>query len=321
MSPLSPSPAENTIGRIRPLNIMRDLPKVADLLELCFHKNMDSEGKSYVKQMRRASRDHLYLSWVSNSLPLKGYVWEDKKRIIGNISIIPFRKEKKNIALLANIAVHPDYRRKGIARRLTQLGIEDVQKRNVKGIWLQVDESNLGAISLYKDLGFEARALRTTWQANSNPPQKQKKTTIKVIPRQAKFWTKQIHWINQIYPKEIRWYRMPDWESFKPGLKYWLYKLFVEFDIQQKTVLKDGKLQAVLMWTRGTARRTPIWLATNPQTDSQSLTALLLHARLQLFSPNRTLTIDYPANQFEDAFTEADFIPHRTLLWMKKESQ
>ena len=305
------------IGKLRPLNILRDLPKVADLVELCFHKNMDSEGKSYVRQMRAASQDRRYLTWASNSLPLKGYVWEDKKEIVGNISIIPFRKAKKNVILLANIAVHPDYRRKGIARQLTQKGIEDAEKRGAASIWLHVEKNNLGAINLYKELGFKAHSLRTTWVVDAKLPPKEKKSP-QIISNAARFWDVENSWLNRAYPEEIRWYRMPEWKTFKPGIRYWFYRLFVEYDIQQWATQKDGSLQALLLWMRTYTRHAPIWLAASPQADSESITKLLLYARLKLAAPRRILTLDYPADQFTTAFKNAGFTPRRTLLWMRK---
>ena len=308
---------QTKVGELRPLNIMRDLPKVADLVELCFQHNMDSEGKSYLRQMRRASQDSGYLSWASNSVPLKGYIWEDQKRIVGNISVVPFRKAKKNIILLANIAVHPDYRRRGIARLLTEKGVAQARQRRAKEIWLQVEESNRSAIKIYESLGFQARALRTTWNATSElKPEKRK---IEITTRTARFWAEQYRWLTEKYPEEIRWYRMPDFQNFKPGLKYWFHKLFVEMDIRQWAVQKDGKFQAALIWTGNHARRTPIWLASVPQADTETLAALLLHARLHLAAQRRHLYIDYPAGEQVEAFKAAGFAPHRTLLWMRAE--
>ncbi len=314
MSIITLSPTD--FGKLRPLNILRDLPKVADLVELCFHKNMDNEGKSYVQQMRTASQDRRYLNWASNSLPFKGYIWEDEKRVVGNISIIPFRKAKKNVILLANIAVHPDYRRRGIARELTQKGIKDAQKRGAASIWLHVERNNLGAINLYKELGFEAHSLRTTWIVKSEHPPK--KTSIKSVSGVVRFWEKENRWLNRAYPKEIRWYRMPDLRNFKPGIRHWLYRLFVEYDLRQWTIQKDGERQAALFWMRTYTRRAPIWLAASPQADSESLTNLLLYARLKLAAPRRIITLDYPADQFTSAFENAGFTFRRTLLWMRK---
>jgi len=56
------------IGPIRPLSILRDLPQVADLIELCFALTIDDEGQSYLQQMRRASHNNDFLRWAEKSL-------------------------------------------------------------------------------------------------------------------------------------------------------------------------------------------------------------------------------------------------------------
>jgi hypothetical protein len=35
--------------QLRPLNIVRDLPAVADLVEKCFADTMDAEGRRYIQ--------------------------------------------------------------------------------------------------------------------------------------------------------------------------------------------------------------------------------------------------------------------------------
>ncbi len=312
---------QSKVGKMRPLNILRDLPKVADLVELCFKKNMGSEGRIYLEQMRSASRKENPLNWSSNSVPLKGYIWETQKSVVGNISIVPFRKAKKNVVLLANIAVHPDFRRKGIARSLTQKGIAEAEKRGAKSIWLHVERNNIGAINLYKELGFQPHSNRTTWVVDKEIPPRKKNPSIRITSRSAQFWAEQKRWLNQAYPEAIRWYRMPNFETFKPGLKYWLHRLFVEYDIKQWAVQRDGELQSVLLWEGTYARHAPIWLAAAPQADSESLTFLLLYVRYQLASPKRNLTIDYLADKFTTAFERAGFSPQRTLLWMVKNNE
>jgi predicted N-acetyltransferase YhbS len=315
MSTISlPLPAEQNIGRMRPLNIMRDLSKVADLVELCFHKNMDGEGRRYVQQMRDASHDRHYLSWISSSMPVMGYVWEDQKKIIGNISIIPFRKGN---FLLANIAVHPEYRRKGIARHLTEKGMQHVRKRGASAIWLHVEKGNHGAIKLYETLGFQIKAHRTTWNAPKHNLEEMNKISQPVLSRSSRFWEQQIEWLLRSYPLDFSWYRMPDFQIFSPGIKHWLYRIFVENDIRQWAIKKDGQLQAALSWMQTRTRRSPLWLATTPQADTASLADLLLHARLHLASQRVNLYLDYPADENVAAFELAGFSASRTLVWMR----
>jgi len=156
--------------QLRPLNILRDLPGVADLVEKCFADTMDSEGRRYLQQMRRAGQDNVFMRWAANaadsvSMPLSGYVWEENGEIIGNVSLIPYREKKKKIFLIANVATRQDYRRRGIGRALTAAAIRHAQERHAAAIWLHVRDDNPGAIALYLSLGFQELARRTLWQA------------------------------------------------------------------------------------------------------------------------------------------------------------
>ena len=38
---------------MRAMNMFRDLPAVADLIELCFASTMDNDGQRYIADMRR----------------------------------------------------------------------------------------------------------------------------------------------------------------------------------------------------------------------------------------------------------------------------
>src|SRR5512134_3835864 len=178
---------------LRPLNMLRDLSAVADLIELCFSTTMDHEGQQYLSDMRRASRDDSFLHWASRmtetaSLPLMGYVWEQDGRIIGNASLIPFRDKGKRVFLIANVATHPDYRRRGIGRALTERVMRQARDKKVSAIWLHVREDNPGAIKLYQELGFREIARRTTWAAPPDPFLPKPDTDIQIVSRDPRFW-------------------------------------------------------------------------------------------------------------------------------------
>jgi ribosomal-protein-alanine N-acetyltransferase len=61
---------------------------------------------------------------------------------------------------IMNIAVSPDFRRRGIATALMQRLFELTDDRSRRGYTLEVRVSNDGAISLYERLGFTARGIR-----------------------------------------------------------------------------------------------------------------------------------------------------------------
>jgi len=315
-------------GHVRPLNVLRDLSRVADLIELCFASSMDNEGQSYVRQMRRASRDVSFMRWASNavesaSLPLSGFVWEQDGRIIGNTSLVPFRQAgKKRIYLIANVATHPDYRRRGIARALTEQAVQSARQRGADEIWLHVREDNPGAVQMYSDLGFKELARRTTWRASregyfatDTTPRSPAPGLPIVTKRHPRFWPQQLEWLNRLHPDELGWYRSMNWNSLKPGFWNWFYRLFVEFDLQQWAVQKNGELQGVLAWLP-TQRSSPLWLACDLYTDPESIKRLL-HKALRDLGYRQNLALEHPAGLQDKALRGAGFSPSRTLIWMR----
>lgn len=61
---------------------------------------------------------------------------------------------------ITNIAVFPQYRGNGIAKKLLETLVEFAQNKNFKFISLEVRKSNISAISLYKSLEFLAVGTR-----------------------------------------------------------------------------------------------------------------------------------------------------------------
>jgi len=66
-------------------------------------------------------------------------------------------------ASLFNIAVDPDFQRRGYGRQLLQHLINELIKRNVLTLWLEVRASNLPAIALYEQLGFNQVSRRPNY--------------------------------------------------------------------------------------------------------------------------------------------------------------
>ncbi len=56
---------------------------------------------------------------------------------------------------ILNLAVHPEHRRRGIARRLLSEGLAQARKLGAELAWLEVRPSNLAARALYESVGFK----------------------------------------------------------------------------------------------------------------------------------------------------------------------
>lgn len=307
--------------QLRPLNIMRDLPRVADLVETCFSSTMDADGQRFIQQMRRAGQDNRFLHWATNtvestSMPLSGYVWEENGSLIGNVSLIPFRSKGRKIYLIANVAVHPDQRRRGIARRLTLAALEHTQKRKADATWLQVRDDNPSAIHLYTSLGFEEQARRTRWQAapDRNLPDHGHEYNIRT--RLANQWPKQREWLERLYPERLTWYQPIPWIRFRPGLLPGLYRFFLESETRTWTISNSKGMEAAVSWLASFSRNGYLWAAIPEQNEAPAVTTLLQYVR-RILSGRDTLILDFPGGEAVDAIQNAGFRINRTLVWMR----
>jgi GNAT superfamily N-acetyltransferase len=309
----------------RPLNILRDLPGVADLVEKCFADTIDAEGRRYLQQMRRSGQDNAFMRWASNavesvSMPLSGYVWEENGEIIGNVSLIPYGHKTKRIYLIANVAVRPDHRRRGIGRALTVRAMRHASERRASATWLHVRDDNPGAIALYASLGFQELARRTLWQAKPDQNTSVTVPSYVITRRSARDWQQQETWLKRLYPDLMNWYQPMPWRSLRPGLIPLLYRFIMDYDVRHWVARIDGVPSAVLSWQAMADRKDRLWAAGPPESNPHALTALLLAARRSL-AWRQNLMLDFPFGESSAAIEAAGFHPNRTLLWMKLQAQ
>ena len=67
---------------------------------------------------------------------------------------------------MMNVAVHPDYRRQGIAESLVEKLVEELEAIGSRALTLEVRASNAPAIRLYEKLGFLQVGLRKNYYRN-----------------------------------------------------------------------------------------------------------------------------------------------------------
>jgi ribosomal protein S18 acetylase RimI-like enzyme len=142
--------------------LIRDLRKsdLSDLLSLllaCFGKEFEISGldPDHVSDMVNrvfgiTGRLFLGLMRLFGKEPLKLFVAEAGGRIVGT-TMINLREKS---GYISSVMVHPDYRRKGIAKTLMKNALDYIQKRKKRRAVLHVDSTNAPAISLYANLGF-----------------------------------------------------------------------------------------------------------------------------------------------------------------------
>ncbi len=159
-------------GRMVRTRLARDMVQIADLVEICFAQRLDSSGRAAVREMRLVGRLGPLL-WLLGLLDEVlglglgiGYVWRDGGRVVGNVSLYPGGVHPRlgRGWLVANVAVHPEYRRRGIARALMEASLHLVRRKGGRWAALQVEEDNDGAIHLYESMGFERFGTLEHWE-------------------------------------------------------------------------------------------------------------------------------------------------------------
>lgn len=84
---------------------------------------------------------------------MRGYVWEEDGQPVGMVNVT--KLGQADTWQIGNVAVLPDYRRRGIARQLVEAAVEMARGYGARSIVLDVIDGNEPAYKLYQSLGFE----------------------------------------------------------------------------------------------------------------------------------------------------------------------
>jgi ribosomal protein S18 acetylase RimI-like enzyme len=156
---------------LRPTHLVRDLYQIAELVELCFGARLDASGRAAVREMKMLARlgplfwllallDRVFVLGLG-----QGYVWREGRRVVGNVSLYRggVHPDLGPGWLIANVAVHPDYRRQGIARKLMDAAMSYVRLQRGRWVMLQVEADNEPALRLYRNLAYQAYETLDQW--------------------------------------------------------------------------------------------------------------------------------------------------------------
>ena len=150
---------------IRALNLPKDFAQLEHVLNQTFQYPENPEWSiqpddkediaRMIKMLRRLWPIIRSIQAVSPSLRdmLRGFVWEEGNQIGG--SVILQRNGTTNTWQISVVGVLPEFRRRGLARKLLTRTLADLRQRGAKRVVLSVIDKNIPAYELYKSLGFE----------------------------------------------------------------------------------------------------------------------------------------------------------------------
>ena len=122
------------------------VPQIAALEEICF-------AEPWSEQSIASELKSTWSYWL---------VALEADRVVGYVG----SQSSIDEADVMNVAVHPDWRRQGIAEQLIETLIGELKNRGSKALMLEVRASNAPAIALYEKLGFRQVGLRKNYYRN-----------------------------------------------------------------------------------------------------------------------------------------------------------
>jgi ribosomal protein S18 acetylase RimI-like enzyme len=141
----------------RPFDVYRDSKPVAELMSVAFGGKLGPDGEIALAEMLRAARWGWLLGWLywpgwDRSGIAPGFVWVEQGRVTGNVSLR--RARGWGGFFIGNVAVHPDWRGRGIASALMERALEAISAHGGRWVGLEVRADNQTARRLYERLGF-----------------------------------------------------------------------------------------------------------------------------------------------------------------------
>ena len=313
----------------RPVNLRKDVRQILSLLDLSFGPLVDSQGRRLISDRVSLSYSSPFIQrlGLTGGVPIPGFVWEEEGRIIGNVSLLESKIPGRY--LVANVVIHPEHRRRGLATSLMQETINYIILRSGDTVMLQVEDQNEPALCLYESLNFHKLGTMRHWES--------KTSQIRILPLDSRHspqirelrsheWLAAFHLDKASLEPDLNWPLPPQPDKYKSGLMHWFTNIFNGLKMESWVVTSrndsDGKLRlsglASLITDWGMPHKLEIRVDPALRgTLERPLFAKLLR-RLK-YLRHATIRLNHFADdQFSDTlFKEANFRLRRNLSIMK----
>ncbi len=330
-------------GGLRPMEPVRDLGAIADLIGDVFADELDERGQAALREMRWMARLTPLVWWWSQVDPafrdtFNGFVWEEpssgargesgrSRRIAGNVSLnrAPGNRQRW---IICNVVVLQEYRGRAIGRRMMEAAVEEAQEIGAAGVLLQCHRHNTLALGLYTRMGFYEVSGEVDLQLDAvssvaflNAPGYEIRRWRPVdgqstlaLARQAIPAVQQ--WIRPVRAQEYR----PDWLL---RLAQWISDLIAGRRSYRLVACKDEKLVALMTLSAALRKgKHCLSLLVHPDHKGQVEGALVSRA-LYTLAATRSRPVRITAHMEDDEVLKVlghyGFKEQRTLLTMCKD--
>jgi GNAT superfamily N-acetyltransferase len=232
------------------------VPSITQLVELGFDRTLDYSSRYVLRNMRWiAERGEIFwkLSVLFGTVNPEewafGSVWEEAGRVVGNITLTR-RTPEIGAWLMSNIAVHPDFRRRGVGRGMVRFALEDIRSRGGKNVYLQVDAENETAVRMYRELGFGEIGRRISWTRGPGPgaggDPSRGDPSYRIAPRRALEWREEYALWKAISPAGFAWNTPLSEGIFHPSAGKWLEQALLGESQKHFLAWRGGRVAASL---------------------------------------------------------------------------
>jgi putative membrane protein len=194
----------------------QDVPQIAQLVELGFAEVLDYASRKALRDVRQIAEMGV-AAWslarifggIQPDEWVLGSVWEEEGRVVGNVTLTR-RTPERGAWLISNVAVHPNFRRRGIARRLARHAVDVIRAEGGRVIYLQVDVANESALRMYRELGFAEIGGRVAWirareEKKPPPPEESAADPCRVSLRTSSEWAEEFALYRDVSPDGTAW--------------------------------------------------------------------------------------------------------------------
>ena len=189
---------------------------------------------------------------------MRGFIWEESGKPVALVNT--GTQNTTGRWFIGNVAVLPEYRRRGLARKLVEAAVELARKNKANMVWLDVIAGNVPAYKLYEMLGFAhfETSLDLDFKEDHVPAPAAIPAEYRVEPLSQFDWHPRYELLHRITPDTVQRYQPVIEDQFKiPLLVRPLAKLITLFGGTKNEVFivrqqRDGQVVAVLRYSART---------------------------------------------------------------------